>query len=121
MKTCQLPNCDWCQRLEHWESYRTQKNVCQWCEKVKLNYTPEQYLIKGNMCPSCTSMIIKLVEEKETREKAERLYQKNLRLEKLAKRLEMDMDEETRIDLVNKMEKLYVEIKKEGGEINKNN
>lgn len=81
---------------------------CGWCTK-KINITDNQYLIKGNICLSCTTMINKKLETIKHDKEYNKLHPKE-KMEVLSEILEDPITEEERIEVVVEMEKEYNNI-----------
>lgn len=88
-----------------------QKTKCGWCKKTKLCHTYDQYLLKGNICNKCSTIINDKHIESIRQERIQRLEEKKLEMERLGNKLDQEITEEERQEIVDKMMRLHTEIK----------
>ena len=88
-----------------------QKNKCGWCEKTPIYQTRNQYLLKGNICLKCTTMINDKYFEHINEERIRRMKEKEELLETLAESLKKPMEEEDRQKIETLLKKLHEEIR----------
>lgn len=88
-----------------------QKNKCGWCEKTPIYYTRTQYLLKGNICLKCITMINDIHFEHINEERIRRMKEKEDLLETLGKSLKKPMEEDERQKIVDIMQKLHEEVR----------
>lgn len=87
-----------------------QKPKCGWCN-CKIYQTPQQYIINGNICNKCKTMINDKYLGHVNEERIRRMKEKEELLETLAESLKKPMEEEDRQKIEALLKKLHEEIR----------
>lgn len=87
-----------------------QKHKCGWCEKTPIHYTYHQYLLKGNICNKCSSMINDTHIDTINEGRKKKLEEKKELLDTLGKSLNQNMSEEDRQKIEELMKTIHAEI-----------
>jgi hypothetical protein len=96
------------------QSVWTNTNKCGWCEK-KLKQTQEQYIMKGNICSKCSSMITNshfLFKDRAIREIEFEIKMLRREMEVLGAKLDFEITEEERKEIEGLMMLKFDNIKK---------
>lgn len=88
---------------------------CAWCNQPLHNQTEEKYRERGNCCPTCNTKYAQIAFNQHTDREVtatERLIrQTRLEMDTLAIKLDGDISEEERKQVVGEMEKKFIKIK----------
>lgn len=88
---------------------------CAWCNQPLHNQTEEKYRERGNCCPTCNTEYAKIAFSQHTDREVtatERLIrQTRLEMDTLAIKLDGDISEQERKQVVGEMEKRFIKIK----------
>ena len=94
-----------------------QKEYCAWCpslrkgrKSVKLHQTKEKYIMRGNMCNECSTIITDKVIESINQERRRKVNEKKKLLDTLGKSLNQNMSEEDRQKIEELMKTIHAEI-----------
>lgn len=94
----------------------TEKYLCQWCLKTPLtNQTFEKYKDRGNCCSECNTKYAKIaMEENKESEISHRdrlIRQTRMEMDVLALKLDEEISEKERLEIVGEMERKHIKIK----------
>lgn len=91
------------------------KYSCGWCSRPLKNQTEERFKISGNCCPECNTLYGKIaMEENKESEISHRdrlIRQTRMEMDLLALKLDENISEEKRLEIVGQMERKHIKIK----------